>query len=119
MKFKLDECVDVRLAALFSDAGHEVHTVQQEGLSGSSDDTLYSVCLREELILLTQDTGFSNPFRFPPHVSRGIIVLRNPSQLFSESRDLVKILLGQIREHNPQGRLWVVDRRGIRIWPSD
>jgi len=46
MKFKLDECLDVRLATLFSDAGHDVQTVYQEKLSGAPDERVYSVCLQ-------------------------------------------------------------------------
>jgi predicted nuclease of predicted toxin-antitoxin system len=79
MKFKLDECLNVRLATLFSDAGHDVQTVYQEKLSGAPDERVYSVCLQEERILLTQDMDFSNPLRFSPLPSQGIIVVRNPS----------------------------------------
>ena len=61
MKFKFDECLDVRLATLFSDAGHDIQTVYQEKLSGAPDERIYSVCLQEERILLTQDMDFSNP----------------------------------------------------------
>ena len=70
MKFKLDECLDVRLATLFSDAGHDVQAVYQEKLSGVPDERVYSVCLQEERTLLTQDMDFSNPFRFSPPFSR-------------------------------------------------
>ncbi|MBW1942097.1 MAG: DUF5615 family PIN-like protein [Deltaproteobacteria bacterium] len=38
MKFKLDECLDVRLAVLFYDAGHDIQTVYQEKLSGAPDE---------------------------------------------------------------------------------
>jgi predicted nuclease of predicted toxin-antitoxin system len=119
MKFKLDECLDVRLATLFSDAGHDVQTVYQEKLSGASDERVYSVCLQEERILLTQDMDFSNPFRFSPLPSQGIIVLRNPSQLLAEAEYLVRMVLLRIPEERPRGRLWIVDRQQIRIWPRE
>lgn len=57
MKFKLDECLDVRLAALFSDDGHDVQTAFQEKLSGAPDEAVYSVCLQEERILLIETLG--------------------------------------------------------------
>ena len=119
MKFKLDECLDVRLATLFSDAGHDVQTVYQEKLSGAPDERVYSVCLQEERILLTQDMDFSNPFRFSPLPSQGIIVLRNPSQLLAEAEYLVRMVLLRIPEESPRGRLWIVDRQQIRIWPRE
>ena len=119
MKFKLDECLDVRLAALFSDAGYDVKTAFEEKLSGTPDDYMYSVCLQEARILLTQDMDFSNPFRFSPLPSQGIIVLRNPSQLLAEAEYLVRMVIMKTTEESPQGHLWVVDRQRIRIWPGE
>jgi len=43
MKFKLDECMDIRLITLFSDAGHDAKTVFEEDLSGKPDKKIYSV----------------------------------------------------------------------------
>lgn len=118
MKFKLDECLDVRLVTLFSDGGYDVQTAYQENLSGTPDERIYSVCLEERRTLITQDMDFSNPFRFSPLPSQGIIVLRNPSQLLSEAQHLIKIVILKIREEKPQGHLWIVGRNGIRIWPE-
>jgi predicted nuclease of predicted toxin-antitoxin system len=119
MRFKLDECLDVRLASFFSDAEHDVRTVYQEKFSGETDEVIYSVCLEEEGVLITQDMDFSSPFRFSPFASQGIIVLRNPSQILSEAQYLIRMVILKIREENPQGHLWIVDRHGIRIWPRD
>ena len=118
MKFKLDECLDVRLVSLFFDAGYDVQTVYQENLSGKPDERIYSVCIEEQRILITQDMHFSNPFRFLPLPSQGIIVLKNPSQLLSTAKHLIQITILKIREEKPQAHLWIVDRNGIRIWPE-
>ena len=119
MKFKLDECLDVRLATLFFDAGHDVQTIYQEKLSGAPDERVYSVCLQEERTLLTQDMDFSNPFRFSPLPSQGIIILRNPSQLLPEAEYLARMVILKILEESPRGHLWIVDRQRIRIWPRE
>jgi predicted nuclease of predicted toxin-antitoxin system len=37
MKFKLDENVDPRAKEILGQEGHEVLTVQEQGLSGASD----------------------------------------------------------------------------------
>jgi predicted nuclease of predicted toxin-antitoxin system len=114
MKFKLDECLDVRVAALLSEAGHEAHTVHQEGLSGSSDDTLYSICLGEEFVLLTQDTGFTNPFRFSllePDQVRLSARFKN-ARLFTRWFDFVRggkyIVVVVVSESRPSRRHWIV-----------
>lgn len=119
MKFKLDECLDIRLAALFAEPGHDVKTVYEEKLSGVSDEAVYNACVQEKRILITQDMDFSNPYRFSPRSTEGIIVLRNPSQLLSESEHLIQLVILKVGEENPHGRLWVVAHNGIRIWPSE
>ncbi|MBW1911382.1 MAG: DUF5615 family PIN-like protein [Deltaproteobacteria bacterium] len=122
MKFKLDECLDVRLSTLFYEAGHDVHTVYQEKLSGAPDEHIYSLCLHEKRALVTQDMDFSNPFRFSPLPSQGIIVLRNPSQLLSEAEYLVGDL-GDVHKKvnnsaraigNGERRVERIDNRGRR-----
>ena len=119
MKFKLDECMDVRLITLFSDAGHDAKTVFEEGLSGHPDSEIYSVSIAEKRILITQDMDFSNPFRFPPIPSEGILVIKNPTQLLQDAKNLLRKLISRLREEDPRGHLWVVDHHGIRIWPGE
>ena len=53
MKFKLDECMDIRLITLFSDAGPDAQTVFEEDLSGEPDKKIYSVSIEEKRILIT------------------------------------------------------------------
>jgi predicted nuclease of predicted toxin-antitoxin system len=118
MKFKLDECLDVRLVVLFTNAGHDAQSVYSEDLSGERDEKIYATCIEERRILITQDMAFSNPFAYSPLATEGIIVIRNPSQLLSEAAYLVRIAIVKVGEEDPKGRLWVVDRRGIRIWPA-
>jgi len=119
MKFKLDECLDVRLAALFADAGHDIQTVFEQALAGKPDDKIYSVCIEEGRALITQDMDFSNPFRFSPLPSQGIIVLKNPSQLLSEAKYLTRTLIEKIETELPHAHLWLVDHHGIRVWPAE
>jgi len=110
--------MDVRLARLFADAGHASQTVQIEGLSGAPDTAIYAVCNRERRILITQDMVFSNPFAFSPIATEGIIVIRNPSQLLSDAEYLVRVIIKKLGVEDPKGHLWVVDKRGIRVWPA-
>lgn len=118
MRFKLDECVDVRLTRLFEDVGHDVETVFSEKLAGSSDKSLYGICLKEKRTFITQDLDFSNPFVFDPIPTNGIIVLRNPSQLLNDLEGLVKEVIPLLPKESPAGHLWVVAKNRIRIWPA-
>ena len=53
MRFKLDENLPIQLKRLFTEAGHDVATVLDEGLGGAADAELASVCLLEERVLVT------------------------------------------------------------------
>jgi predicted nuclease of predicted toxin-antitoxin system len=83
MKLKLDENVDLRLVPILEAKGHDVDTVLDEGLSGSDDDVIYGTCRTVGRVLITLDTDFSNPFRFPPSKTEGIIVVRPPRAVLS------------------------------------
>ena len=66
MKFKLDENFGTRTQRIFRAAGHDVQTVRDEGLQGSSDQHLYDVCRFEQRCLVTLDLDFADTIRFQP-----------------------------------------------------
>jgi len=78
MKIKLDENIDVRLAPIIAAAGHDVDTVKAEGLSGKPDETIYEPCRADARVVVTLDLDFSNPLRFDPAATEGIVVIRVP-----------------------------------------
>jgi predicted nuclease of predicted toxin-antitoxin system len=83
MKAKLDENLPLQIASRLRMLGHDVHTTQDEGLSGSSDLDLWSAAQREGPTLITQDLDFSDRRRFVPGTHHGIVLirLRSPSRL--------------------------------------
>ena len=82
MKIKLDENVPVELIGSLVARGHDVHTVQQEALSGKSDPVIFDAANREQRLLFTQDLDFSDIRRFAPGTHSGIVLirLRDPSR---------------------------------------
>lgn len=76
MKLKLDENLGRRWAQQLRDAGHDVHTVWDEHLSGASDIEVLAAAVSESRALVTIDLDFANPIRFPPAGAHGIVVLR-------------------------------------------
>ena len=116
MKWKLDENFGSRTVNIFLEAGHDAETVLQEKLSGSTDDTLYEVCVREQRCLLTLDIDFADVLRFPPHPTAGIAVLRlpkNPSLRLLET--LAGNLLQFLASESISGRLWIVEPGRVRV----
>jgi predicted nuclease of predicted toxin-antitoxin system len=115
VKLKLDENIGARGIGLLLQAGHEVATVTQQGLSSSRDENLLRVCVSEKRCLVTLDLGFSNPLVFKPSEYEGIVVLRlppkpTPKDLLTE----IKTLIGALAQKEIKGNLWIVQRGKIR-----
>lgn len=52
MRLKLDENLDARLAAILTEAGHDVSSVRAQRLQGHPDKEIYTVCLTEKRALI-------------------------------------------------------------------
>jgi predicted nuclease of predicted toxin-antitoxin system len=116
LKFKLDENLDVRLAATMHEKGLDGDTVLSEALSGASDEGIFEACKKTGRILITLDLDFANPFRFPPQSSPGIMVLRPQNANLSEVRSLLFNALSRSKEESIQGRLWIVEPGRVRVY---
>jgi predicted nuclease of predicted toxin-antitoxin system len=80
VRLKLDENLpeDARLAALA--LGHDVDTVLDEALGGSSDPDVLAAAIRENRFVITLDRGFGDVPRYPPGSRPGIAILRVDTQ---------------------------------------
>jgi predicted nuclease of predicted toxin-antitoxin system len=83
MKAKLDENLPLQIASRLREFGHDVHTTQQENLSGCDDSKLWAESQIEGRTLITQDLDFSDSRRFTPGTHHGIVLIRlhSPSRL--------------------------------------
>ena len=110
MKFKLDENIGNRTQRLFRAQGHNVKTVREQGLHGTSDQHLYEVCCNEKLCLVTLDLDFADVTRFLPSRANGVVVIRiprNPSLALLER--LVRQFLEALTKISVEKRLWIVE----------
>lgn len=119
MRFKLDENLDPRLAPLIAGQKHDVESVSGEGLSGSPDEAIYNVCIREKRILVTLDLDFSNPFRFPPSPTEGIVVIRPTRPTLSQIRAILVGVLPDLKRQSLRGRLWIVEPGRVRLYDPE
>jgi predicted nuclease of predicted toxin-antitoxin system len=120
VRFKLDENLDLRLAPLIEQAGHNVESVKAEGLSGCDDQTIYETCVREDRVLLTLDLDFSNPIRFPPRPTAGIVVLRPPRAVLPQIRATLVAAIPELATCELAGKLWIVEPGRLRLYdPRD
>jgi predicted nuclease of predicted toxin-antitoxin system len=118
MKFKLDENLTARLVPLLEARDFEVQTVRSQSLSGTTDENLFNVCRNEHRTLVTLDLDFANPFRFPPAMTSGTIVLRPPVPSMQLIHELLLVALDRIAFESPERAIWIVEPGRIRVWRS-
>ena len=115
MRAKLDENLGRRSIELFKETGHEVSTVTEQQLGGTSDDELIEVCRTEGRALVTLDLDFSNVLRFSPQRYAGIVVLRVPHPVaLNDIHDRIRTLLKASEGEELDGKLWIVEQDRIR-----
>jgi len=120
VRIKLDENLGQKAAELLRNAGHEVHTVANEQLCGTSDHDLIDICKKERRCLVTLDLDFSNPLLFAPWRYAGIAVLRLPVR--PEMHDIIgciRTLIHGLEQEPIRGKLWIIQRGRIRAYQPD
>lgn len=115
MQFKIDENLPVEAADLLRQAGYEAKTVGQQGLNGSPDANVISICRAEQRTLITLDTDFADIRLYPPTETSGVIVLRLQKQDKHQVLGILKRLLEVLPREPVQGRLWIVEETSIRV----
>ncbi len=76
MRLKLDECVPVAVADSLTLQGHDVHTVNQEGLRGAPDQMIWQAVQQEMRFLITTDLDFSDIRQYQPGTHAGVLLIR-------------------------------------------
>jgi len=76
VRIKLDENLPRRAAAVLEAAGHDVDTVEDEGLGGASDPSVARAAIEADRLIVTLDRGFGDVRSYPPGSHAGIVVLR-------------------------------------------
>jgi predicted nuclease of predicted toxin-antitoxin system len=118
VRFKIDENLPIEVAAALEANGHDAITVADQGLGGTADSRTAEVCGAENRCLLTLDTDFSDIRSYPPGSHSGIVVLRLAAQDKRSVLAVVSRLIRTFQTQSPDGALWIVDERRIRIRES-
>ncbi|MFY9754225.1 MAG: DUF5615 family PIN-like protein [Candidatus Acidiferrales bacterium] len=115
MKLKLDENIPLQARTPLEGLGHDVHTTQDEGLGGASDEEVWRAAQREARLLVTQDLDYSDVRRFALGTHSGILLLRLRVPAKDDlARRLVEIFQSQDPE-NWSRCLVVATERKMRI----
>lgn len=115
MKFKLDENLPLGLARLLDEAGFDAVTVLEQGLGGSPDPDIISVCRNESRALITLDTGFADIRSYPPASTPGIIVFRLNRQDIPHLLTVAAQLPVLLQSERIDKSLWIIEEHRVRI----
>jgi predicted nuclease of predicted toxin-antitoxin system len=115
VKFKLDENLSPSLAELFTSAGHDAHSVVEQGLGGAADPSVLIRCTQESRVLVTFDLDFANIQAYPPGEHAGIVVLRLATQSHSLAAAALARVLALLPGEPLIGALWIIEDHRIRI----
>lgn len=115
MRFKVDENLHDDVAKLLADAGHDVHTVHEEGLRGATDAIIAEHCRVEERALVSLDLDFADIRTYPPASQPGLIVLRVANQSRQHVPKIMSPVVALLATETLTKRLWIVTEAGVRI----
>lgn len=115
MKFLADECVYYVTVQMLRDSGHEVVTVQEAGLAGSTDDEVLAYAVAEGRVLITNDMHFSNTLRFPLAQHLGLVVLKIRPRIQEEVHAVLLRFLSTMSQDRMEKTLVIIDRNRYRI----
>lgn len=114
MRFKLDENLPRAARALLESRGWDVHDVHEEGLAGALDPEIRAACDRENRVLVTLDTDFSDVRLLSPE-SPGVMLLRPHEQSIPATLSCLDGAVRLLSAEEIGGALWLVERERIRI----
>ncbi len=93
----------------------DVHTVYDEQLAGSCDESILEAAVKEKRALLTFDVDFADIRKYPPGKHCGIVVFRLPDTRWAALKPRVNQILEWLKSSDLYHCLVIVDRRRIRI----
>lgn len=116
MKIKTDENIGRRGIEVLRRGGHDVMSVREQGLGGSSDEKLFNVCCDEGRVLVTLDRDFGQIPRFPPERSAGIVILEVGGAVSVPGIEKrLSDFLALAERRDVSGELWIIEPGRARI----
>lgn len=119
-QIKLDENFPPAFTSVFEAGGIDASSVLKQKISGTDDDHLYHLCIKEKRIIVTFDLDFANIIRYPSDTTPGIIVCRVRQKItLKDIKALCEKLVGILNSTDLENNLVIVDGNKLRIRRPD
>jgi len=116
MRIVIDEDLSRSLGATLQKLGHEVFDIRAHNLRGKSDDDIFHFAQEKQAVLFSADLGFANIFKFPLGAHNGIVIMRFPNEMRTDTLNQIAVrLLVKIPENDFAGNLVILSPSRLRI----
>ena len=115
MKFLLDDNIDVRLADVLREQGHDDTAIARDYPHSLDDPDVLAIAQREDRILITNDTDFGELVVRERRPHAGVILFRVRPATFTHQRDRLAQVLAD--HADDLGHFLVVESTRVRVRP--
>ncbi|MEK7746447.1 MAG: DUF5615 family PIN-like protein [Elusimicrobiota bacterium] len=115
MKFLSDENVFPKITFHLRSLGHDVKSIQEEGLNRITDDEIVRLAKKDGRTIITFDKHFGNVLKYPPSSTAGIIHIRIHPPLLKDLLLAIDNLFKKYSYPSFHGKLIVLSKTGYRI----
>jgi predicted nuclease of predicted toxin-antitoxin system len=115
VKLKLDENLPVRAIAPLRALGHDVDTVNDEGLAGAGDPEVLRAATGVGRLIITMDRGFGDIRSYPPGTHCGVLVVRVDEQAAPAVAGVVELIARTVDLDDLAGCVAVFRDGGLRV----
>lgn len=115
MRFLIDENIFPNITSYLRSLGHDVKSIQEEGLFKISDAKIVQMAKDEDRTIITFDKHFGNVLKYPPFDTSGIIHIRIHPPLLHDVIAAIDNLLKKYESPTFRGKLIVLSKNGYRI----
>jgi len=108
MRILVDENIDVRVIRLFRRPGHDAKRVP----AGLRNGAVMRLAIQESRGIVTRDADFTDPVRFPPSRTPGIIHVDIHPPRYAAMAPALSSFLKSVSGKNLAGRLFAISGTG-------
>lgn len=112
---KLDENLSPVHIDLLRQAGYDADRVNEQGLSGATDERVWERVCADNRLFVTLDLDFSDMRRYQPGTHPGILLVRARSRSASAVTEVLKRVTAERSLEDLKGCLAVANRSFTRI----